>query len=43
MFLVIFQDTVAERKCCKVICKCLGENGDHGVRGNPGRKVGDLR
>ncbi|XP_068061537.1 collagen alpha-4(VI) chain-like [Anomalospiza imberbis] len=31
-------DTVAERKCCKVICKCLGENGDHGVRGNPGRK-----
>ncbi|KAL2307627.1 hypothetical protein Nmel_000600 [Mimus melanotis] len=31
-------DTVAERKCCKVICKCLGENGDHGVQGNPGRK-----
>ncbi|XP_032543000.1 collagen alpha-4(VI) chain-like [Chiroxiphia lanceolata] len=31
-------DTVAERKCCKVICKCLGENGDHGVRGSPGRK-----
>ncbi|XP_023775084.1 collagen alpha-6(VI) chain isoform X1 [Cyanistes caeruleus] len=31
-------DTVAERKCCKVICKCLGESGDHGVRGNPGRK-----
>ncbi|XP_050188535.1 collagen alpha-4(VI) chain-like [Myiozetetes cayanensis] len=32
------EDTVAERKCCKVICKCLGENGDHGVRGSPGRK-----
>ncbi|XP_071416349.1 collagen alpha-6(VI) chain [Pithys albifrons albifrons] len=31
-------DTVAERKCCKVICKCLGENGDHGVQGSPGRK-----
>ncbi|KFW75983.1 Collagen alpha-4(VI) chain, partial [Manacus vitellinus] len=31
-------DTVAERKCCKVICKCLGENGDRGVRGSPGRK-----
>ncbi|XP_027515370.1 collagen alpha-6(VI) chain [Corapipo altera] len=31
-------DSVAERKCCKVICKCLGENGDHGLRGSPGRK-----
>ncbi|KAM6210861.1 LOW QUALITY PROTEIN: collagen alpha-4(VI) chain-like [Sarcoramphus papa] len=31
-------DTVAERKCCNVVCKCLGENGDHGGQGNPGRK-----
>ncbi|KAM6142961.1 LOW QUALITY PROTEIN: collagen alpha-6(VI) chain [Phoenicopterus ruber ruber] len=31
-------DTVAERKCCKVVCKCLGENGDHGGQGSPGRK-----
>ncbi|XP_021243394.1 collagen alpha-6(VI) chain isoform X2 [Numida meleagris] len=31
-------DTVAERKCCNVLCKCLGEIGDHGVWGNPGRK-----
>ncbi|KAM7122024.1 LOW QUALITY PROTEIN: collagen alpha-4(VI) chain-like [Ciconia maguari] len=31
-------DTVAERKCCNVVCKCLGENGDHGGQGSPGRK-----
>ncbi|XP_062424459.1 collagen alpha-6(VI) chain-like [Rhea pennata] len=31
-------DIIAERKCCNVICKCLGENGDHGGRGHPGRK-----
>ncbi|KAM6282643.1 LOW QUALITY PROTEIN: collagen alpha-6(VI) chain [Porphyrio hochstetteri] len=31
-------DTVAERKCCKVVCKCLGENGDRGGQGSPGRK-----
>ncbi|KAM9302499.1 collagen alpha-4(VI) chain-like [Morus bassanus] len=31
-------DTVAERQCCKVVCKCLGENGDHGGQGSPGRK-----
>ncbi|XP_074716315.1 collagen alpha-4(VI) chain-like isoform X1 [Strix uralensis] len=31
-------DTVAERKCCKVVCKCLGENGDHGGQGSPGMK-----
>ncbi|XP_074006976.1 collagen alpha-4(VI) chain-like [Numenius arquata] len=31
-------DTVAERKCCKVVCKCLGETGDHGGQGSPGRK-----
>ncbi|KAM6375887.1 collagen alpha-4(VI) chain-like [Alca torda] len=31
-------DTVAERKCCKVVCKCLGENGDPGGQGSPGRK-----
>ncbi|KAM6087613.1 LOW QUALITY PROTEIN: collagen alpha-6(VI) chain [Chlamydotis macqueenii] len=31
-------DTVAERKCCKVVCKCLGENGDLGGQGSPGRK-----
>ncbi|XP_009076606.1 PREDICTED: collagen alpha-4(VI) chain-like, partial [Acanthisitta chloris] len=33
-------DTVAERKCCEVFCKCLGENGDRGVRGSPGSKGG---
>ncbi|XP_026699248.1 collagen alpha-4(VI) chain-like isoform X1 [Athene cunicularia] len=31
-------DTVAERKCCKVVCKCLGENGDQGSHGSPGMK-----
>ncbi|KFV89229.1 Collagen alpha-4(VI) chain, partial [Fulmarus glacialis] len=31
-------NTVAERKCCKVVCKCLGENGDHGGQGSPGKK-----
>jgi len=41
--LVVSQDTIAERKCCKVVCKCLGENGVHGGQGGPGRKVGELR
>ncbi|XP_064361525.1 collagen alpha-6(VI) chain [Dromaius novaehollandiae] len=31
-------DIIAERKCCNVVCKCLGENGDHGGLGHPGRK-----
>ncbi|XP_071592968.1 collagen alpha-4(VI) chain-like, partial [Heliangelus exortis] len=31
-------DTVVERKCCKVVCKCLGEEGDRGGQGSPGRK-----
>ncbi|KFU85064.1 Collagen alpha-4(VI) chain, partial [Chaetura pelagica] len=31
-------DTVAERKCCNVFCKCLGENGDRGGQGSPGTK-----
>ncbi|KAG9476083.1 hypothetical protein GDO78_002913 [Eleutherodactylus coqui] len=31
-------DTVAERKCCNVICKCLGQNGPRGSPGLPGLK-----
>ncbi|XP_018418248.1 PREDICTED: collagen alpha-6(VI) chain-like [Nanorana parkeri] len=31
-------DTVAERKCCKVICKCLGQAGTRGLPGPPGSK-----
>uniref|UniRef100_A0A8B9DX88 Collagen alpha-6(VI) chain n=1 Tax=Anser cygnoides TaxID=8845 RepID=A0A8B9DX88_ANSCY len=31
-------DTVAERKCCDVFCKCLGEIGERGARGIPGSK-----
>lgn len=31
-------DTVAERKCCKVICKCLGQDGPRGLPGSPGSK-----
>uniref|UniRef100_A0A8C7EDV7 VWFA domain-containing protein n=1 Tax=Nothoprocta perdicaria TaxID=30464 RepID=A0A8C7EDV7_NOTPE len=36
-------DIIAERKCCNVCCKCLGEIGNHGDRGYPGMKVGELR
>uniref|UniRef100_A0A8C5F2M9 VWFA domain-containing protein n=1 Tax=Gopherus evgoodei TaxID=1825980 RepID=A0A8C5F2M9_9SAUR len=32
-------DTVAERKCCNVLAKCVGEHGFRGVIGPPGRKV----
>ncbi|KAM4026875.1 collagen alpha-4(VI) chain-like [Anomaloglossus baeobatrachus] len=31
-------DTVAERKCCNVICKCLGQDGLRGPHGPPGIK-----
>ncbi|NXC46075.1 CO6A6 protein, partial [Penelope pileata] len=31
-------DTVAERKCCNVLCKCLGETGNRGGWGSPGGK-----
>ncbi|XP_069814429.1 collagen alpha-4(VI) chain-like [Dendropsophus ebraccatus] len=31
-------DTVAERKCCNVICKCLGQDGLRGPPGPPGIK-----
>ncbi|KAM8810908.1 collagen alpha-6(VI) chain [Eudromia elegans] len=31
-------DTIAERKCCNVLCKCLGESGNHGGRGYSGMK-----
>ncbi|XP_056376656.1 collagen alpha-6(VI) chain-like [Hyla sarda] len=31
-------DTVAERKCCNVICKCLGQDGLRGAPGPPGIK-----
>ncbi|MEE6466246.1 hypothetical protein FKM82_006883 [Ascaphus truei] len=29
-------DTVAERKCCNVVCKCLGQDGLRGLPGSPG-------
>ncbi|CAH2283003.1 collagen alpha-6(VI) chain-like [Pelobates cultripes] len=31
-------DTVAERKCCNVLCKCLGYEGLRGSPGSPGPK-----
>uniref|UniRef100_A0A8C3B5Q7 VWFA domain-containing protein n=1 Tax=Cairina moschata TaxID=8855 RepID=A0A8C3B5Q7_CAIMO len=31
-------DTIAERKCCDVFCKCVGEIGERGARGIPGNK-----
>ncbi|KAG8572802.1 hypothetical protein GDO81_012168 [Engystomops pustulosus] len=31
-------DTVAERKCCNIICKCLGQDGLRGPPGPPGLK-----
>lgn len=33
------QDTVAERECCNVMCKCTGHEGIRGNRGRPGTKV----
>ncbi|XP_044884193.1 collagen alpha-4(VI) chain-like [Mauremys mutica] len=33
-------DMVAERKCCNVLAKCVGEHGFRGVTGPPGRKGG---
>ncbi|XP_066485256.1 collagen alpha-4(VI) chain-like [Tiliqua scincoides] len=31
-------DTITERKCCSVCCKCLGEDGSQGAPGTAGRK-----
>uniref|UniRef100_A0ABM5GPK5 Collagen alpha-4(VI) chain-like n=1 Tax=Pogona vitticeps TaxID=103695 RepID=A0ABM5GPK5_9SAUR len=31
-------DTIAERECCRVCCKCLGEDGIRGAPGSHGRK-----
>ncbi|KAG7469864.1 hypothetical protein MATL_G00133270 [Megalops atlanticus] len=31
-------DTVAERECCNVMCKCSGQEGVRGPRGPPGTK-----
>ncbi|XP_075068529.1 collagen alpha-4(VI) chain-like isoform X2 [Mixophyes fleayi] len=31
-------DTVVERKCCNVICKCIGPDGSRGAQGFPGVK-----
>lgn len=42
-YLTFFQDTIAERKCCDVFCKCVGEIGERGARGIPGNKVGELQ
>ncbi|XP_024114131.1 collagen alpha-6(VI) chain isoform X2 [Oryzias melastigma] len=33
-------DTVADRKCCNVMCKCSGHEGLRGSRGPPGPKGG---
>ncbi|CAM5092874.1 unnamed protein product, partial [Eretmochelys imbricata] len=33
-------DVVAERKCCNILAKCVGEHGFRGVTGPPGRKGG---
>lgn len=39
MLFVVLQDTIAERKCCKVCCKCFGDDGQGGSPGPPGIKV----
>nr|XP_014343031.1 PREDICTED: collagen alpha-6(VI) chain-like [Latimeria chalumnae] len=31
-------DTIVERKCCNVICKCIGQEGLRGPQGPPGLK-----
>ncbi|XP_015669852.1 collagen alpha-6(VI) chain-like [Protobothrops mucrosquamatus] len=31
-------DTIIERECCKVCCKCFGEDGNQGIAGYPGNK-----
>ncbi|XP_039192174.1 collagen alpha-4(VI) chain-like isoform X2 [Crotalus tigris] len=31
-------DTIIERECCKVCCKCFGEDGIQGIAGYPGNK-----
>ncbi|KAM6450855.1 collagen alpha-4(VI) chain-like [Liasis olivaceus] len=31
-------DTIIERECCKVCCKCFGEDGIQGIPGYPGNK-----
>ncbi|XP_063160042.1 collagen alpha-6(VI) chain-like [Candoia aspera] len=31
-------DTIIERECCKVCCKCFGEAGIQGILGYPGKK-----
>uniref|UniRef100_A0A674KAB7 VWFA domain-containing protein n=1 Tax=Terrapene triunguis TaxID=2587831 RepID=A0A674KAB7_9SAUR len=36
---IVLQEMVAERKCCNVLAKCVGEHGFRGVTGPPGRKV----
>lgn len=33
------QDTVSDRECCNVTCKCSGHEGIRGSRGPPGLKV----
>nr|XP_006120973.1 collagen alpha-6(VI) chain-like [Pelodiscus sinensis]XP_025039335.1 collagen alpha-6(VI) chain-like [Pelodiscus sinensis]XP_025039336.1 collagen alpha-6(VI) chain-like [Pelodiscus sinensis]XP_025039337.1 collagen alpha-6(VI) chain-like [Pelodiscus sinensis] len=33
-------DVIAERKCCNIFAKCIGEPGFHGITGPPGRKGG---
>lgn len=33
------QDTVSDRECCNVMCKCSGHEGVRGNRGPPGSKV----
>lgn len=37
---VSLQDNIAERTCCGVHCKCSGQEGDRGLPGPIGQKVG---
>ncbi len=41
-FSASLQDTVSNRECCNIMCKCLGHEGIRGSLGKPGTKVAEI-